>query len=164
MKSLKIIAVLVFGILLGVSSINAQQYGDSGQLKLKNLTKEQQQLFQEQQALIAQNRETLKASFSEEQLAILENAELTKEERHEALVATFTEAQLALIESNKESVRELKEQFRNTITTEQRQQIRMQLKANKNTENGSELRENIREQRKTKTGTGSGNGNGKGNG
>jgi len=168
MKPLKIIAVFVLGVVLGTSSVNAQQNnvqqnrGES-QLRLQNLTQEQQQLFQEQQALIKQNREILKATLSAEQLAILENTELTKQERHQALVATFTEAQQALMATNRNRVREIKEQFRNTITTEQRQQIRMQLREHKGTENGDELRKNIREQRKTNNNNGSGNGSGGGN-
>ena len=109
MKPLKIIAVFVLGIVLGISSINAQQNGERNQFRFRNLTQEQQQLFQEQQALIKQNRETLKASLTQEQLAILENLELTKQERHEALVATFTEAQQALMANNRNRVREIKE-------------------------------------------------------
>ena len=48
-KPLKIITVFVLGIVLGISSINAQQNRERNQLRLQNLTQEQQQLFQDQQ-------------------------------------------------------------------------------------------------------------------
>lgn len=53
----------------------------------------------------------------------------------------------------------LKEQFRNTITTEQRQQLRLNMGTNNASETGNELRETVRKQRQNNN---SGGGKGKG--
>jgi len=84
-------------------------------------------MIQEQRELIKQKRELFKASLTENQLAILENKELSKQDRHDALMLSLNENQRALLQEHRESVKESKFQFRNTITSEQRQKIRARL-------------------------------------
>jgi tripartite-type tricarboxylate transporter receptor subunit TctC len=64
-----------------------------------------------------------------------------------------------MLNQNKEKVNMLKEQFRNTITTEQRQQLRLNMGTNNASETGNELRETVRKQRQNNN---SGGGKGKG--
>ncbi len=47
-----------------------------------------------------------RATFTEEQLAIIENLELTRDEKREALLATFTEAQLEMYNNHLAEVAE----------------------------------------------------------
>ena len=104
-------------------------------------------MIQEQRELIKQKRELFKASLTEAQIAIFENKELTKQERHDALMLSLNEAQSMLLQEHRESVKESKYQFRNTITSEQRQQIRTRLGTNKESQSGNELRKNVRDRR-----------------
>ena len=48
---------------------------------------------------------------------------MSKKDIFAALAATFTAEQRAIITANKESVRALREEFRSTLTSEQRQQL-----------------------------------------
>ncbi len=142
MKPIKIIAIVVFGILIGTSGSQAQDNEH-----VKNLTDTQKELLQAQRELIKANREAFKASLTEAQLAILENQELTKQERHDALILTFTDAQELILTENREGVMEAKETFRATLTQEQRQHIRIRTRA-RTAEGKNELRESVRERRR----------------
>jgi len=105
MKTLRIVAVLVFVILAGSLTIEAQgnnnnqgvnqgnqginqEMGQGNQMAnqslIKNLSDEQKLLLRQQQMLIKENREAFKATCTEEQLAIMENQQLTREERVQA--------------------------------------------------------------------------------
>ncbi len=83
------------------------------------------------------NRDAFKASLTAEQLAILKDRTLTKEQQQSALVATFTATQKAILSENRERAKALKEEFRTTITKEQRQQLHSQ--------NENKIREKINE-------------------
>ena len=117
-KSIKIITVILFCFLLGLTRIEAQN-----NTVMQNLTETQQQLLKEQRELVVRNRETFKASLTEEQLTILDNSSLTKQERIKTLTSTFTADQKALMAKNKASIETLKEAFKHTITAEQREHM-----------------------------------------
>lgn len=121
MKSLKTIAVTLFTLFLGITSTVAQDLSSS-----TILTAEQLALLQAQKDLITANREAFKATLSAEQLAILENTDLDKKEQKAALAATFTDAQKTLLQENRESVKALKDEFKTSLTDEQRQELRSQ--------------------------------------
>lgn len=116
MKS--IITITAFLFFMGMYSGRAQK-----STVIDNFTTEQQKLVKEQRDLIKANREAFKASLTPEQLAILKDASLTKEQKQAALIQTFTAAQKNLLNQTKENFKELKRDFKNSLTTEQRQQI-----------------------------------------
>lgn len=121
MKSLKTITAIAFMLFLGISNVEAQK-----STTITTFTTEQQKLVQEQRDLMTANRVAFKASLTAEQQAILADPSLSKEEQHAALVKTFTEAQKTILAEHRESAKALKEEFRNTLTSEQRQQIHAQ--------------------------------------
>jgi len=150
MKTIKIITLAVFGLLVGISSIEAQQVQNKSQVNkvaMENLTEAQKLMLHEQRELIKHNREAFKSSLSAEQLAILENVEMTKQEKHSALVASFSTAQQKLLQEQRMNVRAIRQQFRSTLTNEQLQQIRTRLHANKNIQDGKELMDRVRDRR-----------------
>ena len=65
------------------------------------------------------------------------------------LVASFTAEQRKLMEANRGNVQDLKEQFRASLTEEQREQIRARMMTRQG-ENRNELRESVKEGRKKK--------------
>lgn len=152
MKSIRIIALVVFGLLIGISSMEAQQNQNRGKnmnkAAVENLTSEQKQLIQEQRDRIKEKRELFRASLTEAQLTIFDNKDLTRQERHAALMLSLTETQKALMQEHRKSIQESKQEFRNTMTSEQRQQIRSRMQMNRETQGGTELRETVREQRR----------------
>ncbi|MBA0882330.1 hypothetical protein [Flavobacterium undicola] len=132
MKSL--ITITVFLFFMGLYSGRAQK-----NTVIDNFTTEQRKLVQEQRELIKANREAFKASLTAEQLAILKDATLNRQEKQAALISTFTTVQKDLLNENKENIKELKKDFKNTLTNEQRQQIHEQM--------GNRIRENIKDSR-----------------
>lgn len=121
MKSFKIFSTLLIFLFIGISSVQSQNNE-----VMQNLTQEQQQLMKQQRELVVANREAFKATLTAEQLSILDNKELTKQERLKNLVSTFTTAQKELMSKNKASIDALKETFKNSMTTEQRQHMQTQ--------------------------------------
>ena len=111
MKSIKIIAVVLFGILCGTSILVAQNGNGDGNgagfgkaNQMENLTDDQKQLLEDRRELIKQNRETFRATLSEEQLVIFENQEFTNQERRNALMSTLSTTQKDLMANNKLNV------------------------------------------------------------
>jgi predicted O-linked N-acetylglucosamine transferase (SPINDLY family) len=147
---MKTIVIIAFGLLVGISNIEAQQIKTSNQVNkeaIANLTESQKLMLEKQRELIKKNRAIFKASLSEKQLAILENAKLTKREKQKALVASFTTAQKKLLHEQRMNVLAIKQQFRNMLTDEQLQQIRMRLRSFKNIQDGKELMDKVRDRR-----------------
>ncbi|MEY4085237.1 MAG: hypothetical protein RL074_1024 [Bacteroidota bacterium] len=135
MKSITTILIITITLFLGSTKTFAQEK----ELK-ENLTVEQQKLLQEQRDVMKANREAFKASLTAEQLAILKDGSLTREQQQAALVATFSDAQKAILNENREKAKALKEEFKTTLTKEQRQQLHSQ-NENKIREKLSEIKE-----------------------
>lgn len=161
MKSIKIIALVAFGLLLGISSAEAQEKQNRGKymnkVAVETMTAQQKQLLQEQRELIKEQRKLFRASLSTSQLAILDNKDLTRQARQDALKSSLTETQKALMQEHRKSVKESKQQFRNTLTTEQRQQIRDRMQLKKETKGGNELHKKGKEYKKQRENIKSGN-------
>lgn len=132
MKSLKTITAIAFMLFIGISNVEAQK-----STTITTFTTEQQKLVQEQRDLMTANREAFKASLTAEQQAILNDPSLSKDQQHAALVKTFTETQKTILAENRERAKALKAEFKNTISTEQRQQIHAQ--------NGAKISETAKE-------------------
>jgi murein L,D-transpeptidase YcbB/YkuD len=135
MKSITTILIITITLFLGSTKTFAQEK----ELK-ENLTVEQQKLLQEQRDVMKANREAFKASLTAEQLTILKDRSLTREQQQAALVATFSDAQKAILNENREKAKALKEEFKTTLTKEQRQQLHSQ-NENKIREKLSEIKE-----------------------
>lgn len=135
MKSITTILIITITLFLGSTKTFAQEK----ELK-ENLTVEQQKLLQEQRDVMKANREAFKASLTAEQLAILKDRSLTREQQQAALVATFTDVQKAILNENREKAKALKEDFKTSLTKEQRQQLHSQ-NENKIREKLSEIKE-----------------------
>ena len=135
MKSITTILTITITLFLGSTKTFAQEK----ELK-ENLTVEQQKLLQEQRDVMKANREAFKASLTAEQLTILKDRSLTREQQQAALVATFSDAQKAILNENREKAKALKEEFKTTLTKEQRQQLHSQ-NENKIREKLSEIKE-----------------------
>jgi len=152
MKTLKLITSLVVILLIGTLNAEAQKNINRSKdmmSAIENLTAEQQQLLQEQRNLIMTNREHFRASLTEEQLAVINNRDLARDQRHDALMVLLTEAQQAMLQEHKEVVQEIKERFRMSLSTEQRQQMTMRLREMRGaSHDANELRESVREMRR----------------
>lgn len=135
MKSITTIILIIFTLFLGTTKVLAQE-----KEPIRNLTFEQQKLLQEQRDVIKANREAFKASLTAEQLAILKDRSLTKEQQQSALIATFTDAQKSFLSEHREKAKLLKEEFKTTLTKEQRQQFHSE-RENKIREKLSEIKE-----------------------
>jgi hypothetical protein len=72
-------------------------------------------------------------------------------------MATLTETQKTLMQEHRKSIHESKQKFRNTITSEQRQQIRSRMQMDREKKGGSELRESVKEQRRQRMHNNGGN-------
>ncbi len=127
--------LLVFTFFIGVSTVQAQEKD-----RATTLTIEQQRLLQEQRDVLKANREAFKASLTAEQLAILKDKSLSKEQQQAALIATFNETQRAMLNENREKAKALKEEFKTSLTKEQRQQLHAE-KESKIREKLSEIKE-----------------------
>lgn len=120
------------------------------QTSIKNLSKEQMLLLNEQKELIKANRARFKAGLTSKQLAILGNQEMSKEDRQKTLMQTFSKSQQLMLQEHRLSVKEIKNRFRMTLTDEQRQNIRTRMRIHKDTQDGNELRETVRDTRRHK--------------
>lgn len=133
MKSLKSIFVFVFCLFLGLFNVKAQDTTTNVTTTTEVttdtdspgavLTADQVALLKAQKDLIIANREAFKASLTEAQLVILESTDLSKKDIFAALASTFTAEQRAIITANKESVKALRDEFKSTLTSDQRQQL-----------------------------------------
>ena len=119
-------------------------------LNIKDLSKEQMLLLKEQKELIKANRARFKAGLTSKQLAILGNQEISKQERQKRLIKTFTKYQQLMLQEHRISVQEMKDRFRMTLTDEQKHNIRTRLRIHKDTQDGNELRETVRDTRRHK--------------
>lgn len=88
------------------------------------LNPDQRLLLKNQRELMIQNREKFKASLTQEQINILESKELSPKVQQAALMASLNESQKALIFENISKAKQIKDDFRNTLSEEQRQKIR----------------------------------------
>ena len=150
MKNLiKIIFLILCVSLITSSSMNAQEIENKVKKEtLNSLTVEQKKIIKDQRDQIKQKRELFKASLTEEQKKILNNKNLSKQERQGALMLSLNKNQMLLLQNHRESVKQNKLYFKNTITKQQRYQIRSKLQDHRNLNDGNELRETVRETRK----------------
>lgn len=131
-KAFIILMLFFFGI------INCQ--AQNAEILPGGLTLEQRSLIKEQQELIATNREKFKASLTAQQLAILKNTSIDLKSQQKALISSLSKEQKQFLADNIQKAKILKEEFKNTLTNDQRQQIKLM--------NEKRNRENIQESRR----------------
>lgn len=123
-------------------------YSNSQEIEvLENLTVQQKEMIEAQKKLLIDNREAFKATLTESQLTILKNTSLTKEERMKALMGSLSDSQKRLLAENRKEANFRKENFRATITEEQRQRLRSKIGTIRDAQEKKELRERIIENR-----------------
>lgn len=123
-------------------------YSNSQEIEvLENLTIQQKEMIEAQKKLLIDNREAFKATLTESQLTILKNTSLTKEERMKALMGSLSDSQKRLLAENRKEANFRKENFRATITEEQRQRLRSKIGTIRDAQEKKELRERIIENR-----------------
>jgi hypothetical protein len=138
---------------IGGFKISAQENKQKEKLEqssIENLSKEQLLLLNEQKELIKANRARFKAGLTSKQLTILGNQKMSKQERQKSLMLTFTKSQQLMLQEHRLSVQEMKDRFRMTLTDEQRHNIRTRMRIHKDTQDGNELRETVRDTRRHK--------------
>ena len=128
----------VFWILIIFNSF--ANYAQERALIRAGLTPEQQELLKSQRELMAHNREKFRATLTPEQINILESKDLTPKAQHDALMASLNDAQRALVFENISKAKQIKEEFRNTLSEEQKNRLRRL--------NDDRHRESIRENRR----------------
>lgn len=143
MKPIKFLTLLICALLFSISSVNAQD-----QEVVKNLTAKQKEMLQAQKELLKEQREVFKATLTKEQLAILNDKTISREQKQKNLVASLTESQKELLARNRDAIQMGKENFKATISDEQRQRLQLQIGAMNGSNNQKELRETVIERRK----------------
>ncbi|MDP3313381.1 hypothetical protein [Lutibacter sp.] len=143
MKSLKIIVVFVYSVLL----FGTTAYSQSDDA-VSNLTPKQFEMLEAHKKLLMKHREAFKTTLTKDQLELLKDQTKTKDERQELLMASLTLHQKRVLEMNREEVRTRRELFNATITDEQRRRLRAEFFMDNNIRDRKELRELILERRK----------------
>lgn len=140
------IKVLIFIALLFFSTYSNAQNAEV----LSNLTPQQKEMVEAQKKLLIKNREAFKATLSANQLEILKNTSLSKEDRMKALTESLSDSQKKLLAKNRSEAISGKENFKATITEEQRQKLQLQIGLMKGSQEKKELREGVIENRKNR--------------
>ena len=93
-----------------------------------------------QQKEMLKNREHLKASLTEQQLAILQDKTQTKDQMRMRLRATFNDAQNQMVRSQERQLRQLRDQFRASCTQEQRKMLQEHMQQTRQSSSQGEMR------------------------
>ncbi|MBV6641180.1 MAG: hypothetical protein KI791_10690 [Cyclobacteriaceae bacterium] len=120
----KISMTLAFTMMLAVASFG----------KTSTLTDEQQLLLSVNMEQSAENFEAFHSTLDVFQLAILENRELTPSQKTEALKASLTLEQKALWEANHVLERAMREDFKNSLSDEQKVDMKSTIEGSLNHE------------------------------
>lgn len=139
----KVFSLVLIFLYIGMVKFYAQESD-----VVKNLTEEQKEMIQSQKKLLIDTRNEFKATLTDSQLAILKDATLSKEDRLKTLLSSLSENQKKLLIENRKVISERKEDFKSSITEEQRQRIRNQIGPEKSAQEKRELRDRIIENRK----------------
>lgn len=110
----------------------------------KELTQKQVELLQKEKEVIKANREAFKASLTKEQLAILRDKTLSKAQIKKRLVATFSSAQRSMVQTQQIRLRKTRENFRKSLTNDQRKMLRERIDKIQNSKDRGELRDGTR--------------------
>jgi hypothetical protein len=137
-----ILSVSFFSLMLFNTSILAQD--SSFSLIQKELTQEQRDLLQKEKEVMKTNREAFKASLTSQQLAILRDKTISKNEIRKLLVASFSRNQKSMVNSQQISLRKTRDNFRKTLTSEQRKMLKERIDKISNSKDRGELKDGQR--------------------
>lgn len=127
---MKLYVKTIFSILL-VSIWSFAIYAQEPELETpiqKSLNEEQQVLLNEHKELMKANKEQFKSSLSEEQKLILKNDQHTKEQKQTALKSSLSTEQMNMIKMQKQSMPQLRSQFKTTLSQDQKIEMRKNIK------------------------------------
>ncbi|WP_025741496.1 hypothetical protein [Aquimarina pacifica] len=128
---MKKIVTYVMILCLGVISVSAQSKEKSdhkgAQKELKeefkaSLSDGQKAQYAKLVELRKNHRESLKATYTEEQLKVSENKELSRKEKRSAIKSTFTEEQTNMVTAHKEALKKEREVFKASLNETQLEQ------------------------------------------
>lgn len=125
MKTMNQILTLTAIILFAISPV----FGNT-----PTLTEEQKLLLDAHMQQRGESFEAFRSSLDVFQLAIIENSEMRGHQKHQELQASLTLEQEALLEAHRIFDHIMKKDFRNTLTKEQRINIRETIKSSLNDE------------------------------
>jgi hypothetical protein len=114
MKTLQVktlITLFSLALFLSTSANLFAQNVDYGPI-MKQLSVQQQEMLQTQRQLMLKNREQLKASLTDEQLAILQDKTQTKEQIRLRLRESFTDEQQQMIQNQEGQMRQVRQQLK----------------------------------------------------
>jgi hypothetical protein len=137
-----ILSVSFFSLMLFNTSILAQD--SSFSLIQKELTQEQKDLLQKEKEVMKTNREAFKASLTSEQLVILRDKTISKNEIRKLLVASFSRNQKSMVNNQQISLRKTRDNFRKTLTSEQRKMLKERIDKISNSKDRGELKDGQR--------------------
>ena len=112
------ILVLFFGI-LSVSAQHKEGRANHRALKkefYQNLSQGQKDALDNKKRLRKEHKETMKASFTKDQLAIVEDETLSKQEKRKALRKTFSDKQKEMFENHKAFMKEEHKKFKTSLS------------------------------------------------
>jgi 2,3-bisphosphoglycerate-independent phosphoglycerate mutase len=85
----------------------------------ESLSEDQKAQLEYQKQLRTEHKETWKATYTEEQLAIVQNEDLSRKGKHKALKSTLSDAQKEMKKSQKEKMKAEKSKFEASLSNEQ---------------------------------------------
>lgn len=141
-KIIKQLIFIIFIIVIGTFN----NYSQEGEV-LNNLNEQQREMIIAQKKLLIQNREAFKATLTPMQLEILRNETLTKELKMRELMKSLTEKQRRILAENRKEEKIRRDNFRATLTEEQRQRLRSEMGPLRDAQEKRELRERIMDNR-----------------
>jgi hypothetical protein len=133
MLSLSFLSLMLFN-----TAVFAQD--SSFSLIQKELTQHQRDLLQKEKEVMKINREAFKASLTKEQLVLLRNKTISKYEIRKRLVATFSRNQKNIVKIQQVSLRKTRDNFRKTLTGEQRKMLKERIDKTRNSKDRGELK------------------------
>ena len=137
MLSLSFLNLMLFN-----TAVFAQE--SSFSLIQKELTQRQRDLLQKEKEVMKINREAFKASLTKEQLILLRNKTISKYEIRKRLVATFSRNQKNIVKIQQVSLRKTRDNFRKTLTGEQRKMLKERIDKTRNSKDRGELKDGPR--------------------
>lgn len=141
-KIIKQLIFIIFIIVIGTFN----NYSQEGEV-LNNLNEQQREMIIAQKKLLIQNREAFKATLTPMQLEILRNETLTKELKMRELMKSLTDKQRRILAENRKEEKIRRDNFRATLTEEQRQRLRSEMGPLRDAQEKRELRERIMDNR-----------------
>ena len=111
----------------------------------KEFTMDQRELLQKEREVMKANRKAFKATLSNNQLAILSDKTISKSQIRKRLMVSFTRTQKELVKNQQLHLRKTRDNFRKTLTGDQRKMLKERIDKIRKAKDRGELKEGARE-------------------